>query len=132
MIQGLWDFLFNAIIDFRLCDADADTYKYDSMTALLARWEKSKKDKHGNHCQNQRKMFLTFVNSVEGVLVMESLVVLSQLSQVMVEKREDPLLQIQEWVKGCIKIAVARSYSRMIRGARLPSPLREREPDWDL
>ena len=57
---------------------------------------------------------------------------ISQLSRVVVEKREKHLLQVQGWVNGHIAIAVASSYSRMISGARLPSPLRGQEPDWDL
>ena len=101
------------------------------MTSLLARWEKIKKDKHGKHCHKQRKHFLLFALSVDGMLGREALVVLFQLSQFMEEKREEPLFQVRGWVKGHITIAVARSYSRMIRGDRLPSPLQEREPDWD-
>ena len=38
MIQGLWNRQVNAIIDVNLGDTDADTYKYNPMTALLARW----------------------------------------------------------------------------------------------
>ena len=61
----------------------------------------------------------------------EALVVLSRLILVMVEKSEEPLSQVREWVNRRIAIAVVRSYSQMIRGSRLPSPLREQEPDWD-
>ena len=61
----------------------------------------------------------------------EALVVLYQLSRVMSEKREEPLFQVRWWVNVRITIAVAKSYSRMIRGARLPSPLQEQEPIWD-
>ena len=57
MIQGLWDRQVDAIIDVKLRDADADTYKYEPMESLLARWEKLKKDKHGNHYHNQRICF---------------------------------------------------------------------------
>ena len=39
MVQDLWDHQVNAIIDVKLGDADADTYKYEPMAALLARWE---------------------------------------------------------------------------------------------
>ena len=49
----------------------------------------------------------------------------------MAEKREEPFLQVRRWVNGHIAVAVVRSYSRMIRGAWLIIPLREREPDWD-
>ena len=36
MIRGLWDRQVNPIIDVKLGDADADTYKHDPMTSLLA------------------------------------------------------------------------------------------------
>ena len=83
MIQGLWVCQVDAIVEVKLGDADADTYKYDPMTSLLARWENIKKDEHGKHCHDQRKQFLPFVLSVEGILGREALVVLSQLSRVM-------------------------------------------------
>ena len=43
MIRYLWDRQVDAIIDVKLRDADADTYKYEPMTSLLYRWEKIKK-----------------------------------------------------------------------------------------
>ena len=38
MVRGLWDRQVDAIIDVKIGDADADSYKYEPMTALLARW----------------------------------------------------------------------------------------------
>ena len=38
MIQGLWDCQVDTIIDVKLGDSDTDMYKYEPMTALLARW----------------------------------------------------------------------------------------------
>ena len=60
----------------------------------------------------------------------EAPVVLSQFSRVMAEKRDKPLSQVRGQVNGQISIAVARYYSLITRGARLPSPLWERDPDW--
>ena len=77
VIQGLWDCQVDAIIDVKLGDADADTYKYEPMTALLARWEKIKKEKQGKHCHNQQKHFLPFVFSVDRMLGREALVMIS-------------------------------------------------------
>ena len=131
MIQSLSNHQVDSIIDVKLEDADADTYKYDPMTLLLARWEKIKKDKHGKHCNDQRKLFLPFIISMDGMLWRSYLVVLSQLTLAMAEKREEPPFQVQGWVNRCIEIAVERSYSQMIRGAWLPSPLWEQEPEWD-
>ena len=129
MVRGLWDRQVDTIIDVKIGDADADSYKYEPMAALLSRWETIKKDKHGKHCHEQRNFCSPFVLSVDRMLGRKALVVLSQLSRFMAEKRDKPLSQVRGWVNGQIAIAVASSYSKMIRRARLPSPLREREPD---
>ena len=65
MVRVLWDIQVDDIIDVKLGNADADTYKYDPMTYLLARWEKIKKDKHVKHCHDQWKHFFPFIISVE-------------------------------------------------------------------
>ena len=74
--------------------------------------------------------FSLFVLSVDGMLGREALVVIYPLSRVMAEKREEHLSQVRGWVNGKITIAVTRSYSQVIRGAWLPSPLWEWEPGW--
>ena len=58
MVRGLWGCQVNNTIDVKLGDADADTYKYEPMPAILDRWEKIKKDKHGKHCHHQRIFFV--------------------------------------------------------------------------
>ena len=61
----------------------------------------------------------------------EALVVLSNSSQLMAAKMEESILHVQVWFNGLIKIAVARSYSHMICGYRLPNTLQNRDPDWE-
>ena len=55
MVRGLWYRQVDAIIDVKLGDADADTNKYELMTAVLAKWETIKKYKHGKYCHDQQK-----------------------------------------------------------------------------
>ena len=55
MVRGLWGRQFDAIIDVKLGDADADSYKYEPMTSLLARWKTIKKNKHNKNCHEQQK-----------------------------------------------------------------------------
>ena len=93
MIQGLWDLQVKSIIEFKLGDTEADSYKYEPMSALLARWEMIKTDNHGKHCHNQRKKFSPFVLSVDGMLGRKYLVVISQLSQIVAAIRGEPLLK---------------------------------------
>ena len=87
MIRGLWCCQVESIIDVKLGDADADSYKYEPMAALLAQWKMIKNNKYGKHCHDQRKYFSPFVLSVDGMLGRKALVVLSQLIRVMAEKR---------------------------------------------
>ena len=75
---------------------------------------------------------LSLVLSVDVMLGREALVVLLQLSRVLLEKREKLPFQLQGWVNGKIILAVARTYSQIIRGAWLPSPLWDQEPGRDL
>ena len=49
----------------------------------------------------------------------------------MAVKMEEPISYIRGWVNVWITIAVARSYSCMIHISQLPSPLLDREPDWE-
>ena len=60
MIQGLCDRQADSITDVKLGDADTDSYKYDPMAALLARWETIKKDKPGKHCHNQQNFSVCY------------------------------------------------------------------------
>ena len=81
MIRGLCDQQAYAIIYIKIGDADADSYKYEPMVALLAWWETINKQNHVKHCHDQQKYFSTFVLSDYFMLGRESLIVLAQLSQ---------------------------------------------------
>ena len=94
IIQGLWDWQVKSIIDVKLGDADADSYKYEPMEALLVQWETINKGKQINHCNDQQKEISLSVLSVYVMLVREVLVVLAQLSRVLVlpKKRRDKMV----------------------------------------
>ena len=78
---------------------------------------------------NRKK--IPFVLYVYGILGKEVLVIPVNLSLLMAEKMEEPILQVRGWVNGRTEIAVARLYYRIICGARLPSPLQDRDLDWE-
>ena len=86
MSRGLWDRHTGAIIDVKLVNSDADAYIFDPMAEIQTWWEKIKKDKHGEHCRDQRKYFFPFVLSVNGMLGRESLVVVVNLSRLVAVK----------------------------------------------
>ena len=62
MVRGLWDRQVEAIIDVKIGDIGADSYKYEPMAALLDRWEMINKEKHDKHSNDKRKKFTVFLS----------------------------------------------------------------------
>ena len=87
------------------------------MGKLLADWEKTKKDKHGQACFDQRRHFYPFILSVYGVMGKEALVVLAILSRLMAAKLDEPIFHVTDWVNRRIEIVVVILYSRVLHGA---------------
>ena len=77
-----------------------------------------------------KETFYQFPLSVDGMMGKEALVLLTNLSQIMAAKMDEPISHITGWVNGWIAIVVARSYYRVLRRALSPSPLRTWEPEW--
>ena len=91
LIRGLQDRQTDSIIDVIIGNNDADTYRFDPMSELLAKWEKTNKDKHGKHCNEKQKHLYLFVISVYDTLGRESLVVLANLSRLMTAKMDESI-----------------------------------------
>ena len=72
-----------------------------------------------------------FVLSVYGMIGKESLFVLTNFSQLVASKMEEPILHVQRWINGWITIVVEILYSRMINGSFLPSSLWDKDTDWE-
>ena len=70
-----------------------------------------------------------FFLSVDWIMGKEEILVLSTLSQIMAAKMDKPISYVTGWVNVRIAIVVVRSYSRVLRGAQSPSPLRTQEPE---
>ena len=80
----------------------------------------------------RNEIFSLFILYVDGIIGNEALVVITNLIWLMEEKTEEPILQVRFWVNGWTAIVVAKFYSHMIRGDCLPSPLQDRDKDWEL
>ena len=75
------------------------------------------------------EFFSPFVLSVVCMIGKEALVVLANLSRLMAAKMEETILHVQASVNSWIGIAFAILYFHIIRGACLPSPLWDRDPN---
>ena len=69
-----------AIIDVRIGDADANSWKPLTMHKLLEGWEKLKKDNNRKACYNQRRKVYPFVLSLDRTMGKEALVVLANVA----------------------------------------------------
>ena len=65
--------------------------------------------------------------SVDGMMGKEAQVLLATLSQPVPAKMEEHILQVKDCDNGRIIIAAARSYSRVLCGAQVPSLLQIQE-----
>ena len=59
LIQVLWYLQYNSTINVKIGDTDTYSYRFDPMSVLLAWWDKIKRDKNGNHRNDQRKQFFS-------------------------------------------------------------------------
>ena len=57
-----------SIVDVSFGYSDAGTYKKEGMDTVFSRWEEIKKEKRGQNCYNQEKLFHLFVLLVGGML----------------------------------------------------------------
>ena len=89
-----------------------------------------KKDDHGKHCYDQWKHFHSFFfswwNSRERSPGHTPAIELNHYKE-----KDWPFFHVRVWINFQMKISLVISYSRMICGSRLPSPLRDRESYWD-
>ena len=109
---------------------EAENYVKDRMDTLFTRWDQITRDKTRRNCHKQRKFFSLFVLSVDGILGKDAQEILATLSQIMATKMEEPTLHVKFWFNDQIAVVAASSYYWIIHGARFPSPLRTRDPDW--
>ena len=109
IILGLCERQTDAIIDIKLGDADAETYRYEPTHKLLYCWGEINKEKYVKNCHKQRKLFYLFTLLLDGVLGREILVVHVNLSRIVSVKMNESLSHVLGWIIGQIAITIASS-----------------------
>ena len=61
----------------------------------------------------------------------EAQFILANLSGLMAEKMDEPILHVKFWYNGRTEISVVSSYYRVLHRSHITSPLRNQEPDWE-
>ena len=118
MIRGLWQTGTECIIDVRVTDTDAKSNLSSPPATVLAKHERQKKKKYLANCLEQRRTFLPFVASTDGLLGFEAKNLLKQISNKLVDKWQQPYSVVRGMLNARISLALVRSQSFCLRGAR--------------
>ena len=129
-VHGFWTRGATAIFDVRVTDVDAASNVRIAPARVLARQEKEKKQKYLPACQGPSRSFTPLVFSTDGMLGKEAKSASRRLASLLAGKWKRPFSQMCGFVRSRQSIALVRSTSLLLRGARNSLP-RSRGPVWD-
>jgi hypothetical protein len=131
LIQGFWARGTDAIIDVHVTDTDAKYYRSKDPHNVLAQHEKEKKWKYLASCTVQRKHFMPFVVSTDGLLGHEATELLKRLSLHLADKWQQPYSVIHGFVNAQISIAIVHATHLCLQGSRVSLSKTSRRPLWE-
>ena len=121
LIKNLWARQQDTILDIAVIDTDAKTHSTQDPLKVLERVAKQKKAKYLKACFDQRRTFVPFVVSVDGLISKEAQTQLQRLSAILAEKWERPYSVVCSYVRAQMSFAILRATHRCIRGSRIPA-----------
>jgi hypothetical protein len=131
LIRGFWARGTDVIVDVRVTDTDAKSYRSRDPHKVLASQEAEKKKKYLQACLEQRRHFTPFVVSTDGLIGQEAGELLKRLSLRLAEKWERPYSVVRGFVNARMSIAIVRATHLCLRGSRVPLSQISRRPLWE-
>ena len=129
-IRGIYESQMEAIIDIRFGYDDAETYNKEVIDTFFLSGKKLRRTITVSTAMINRNK-ISDILSVDGVVGKDSQVVIAALSRLIAANMKEPISHIKGWVNSWIAISVVRLNSRMFHVYQVPSPLHNREPDWE-
>ena len=117
-VHGLWEKGSDCILDIRITDTDAKSYQNISSSKVLERAAKVKKDKYLIACLERRRTFMPLVYSVDGMACKEALAFEKRVASLLASKWNRPYSEMVGFVRGRMSLAIIRSNTMLLRGAR--------------
>ena len=109
------------IFDISICDTDCRTYRNQDPARVITNREKAKKKKHLKACEERRRSFTPLVFSVDGLHGSEAKAACKCLAAKLASKWKRPYSDVCGYVRSRISVALVRSASLCLRGARDPT-----------
>jgi hypothetical protein len=131
LVRGLFQRGMDCIIDVRVTDLDAKSYRNQDPAKVLANQEKQKKSKYLQECLQQRRAFVPFVVSTDGMLGYEANNLLRQVSRKLANKWRLPYSKVCSIVRTRVGIAIVRATHLCLRGSRQPASQISRKLLWE-
>ena len=132
LIRSFWENGTDTIIDVRVTNLDANTYRNKAPMKALAEQEKQKKKKYLEACLEQRRHFTPFVVSTDGMIGKEGKALLKNLASRLAEKTGKDYSEVCGYVNARMSIAIVRATHLCLRGSRVPtSQMSNRRPQWE-
>jgi hypothetical protein len=128
--HGFWRRGMTTIFNVRISDTDAASYSGLDPRKVLARQEKSKKEKYGPPCADRRRHFTPLVFSVDGLLGDEAQAASKRLARALSVKWKRSYSELCGYVRSRLSLALVRSTSMLLRNPR-ESAARNCAPSWE-
>ena len=116
-MHGLRERGSGCVLDIRITDTDANSYKDISSSKVLERAAKAKKAKYLQACLDRRRSFKPLVYSVDGIACEEAKAFEKRIACLLAEKWDRPYSEMVGYVRGRMGMAVIRSNTVLLRGA---------------
>jgi hypothetical protein len=127
-VRGLFTPQRDAILDIKVADCDAASYRATPFAGVLVGAEARKRRKHGDACRERRWDFAPFVVALDGALAPAAEDIVRRIVRRSVAKTGRRASVIAGAVKAAIQMAVLRGASLCFRGARS----RIEAPRWEV
>ena len=131
LIRGLFQRGTDSIIDVRVTDLECKSSRNTAPDKVLKKHERQKKAKYLQACLKQRRSFVPFVVSTDGMLGYEANNLIKRLAQKLAEKWNLPYSQVCGLVRARVSVAIARTTHMCLRGSRIPASKTSRRVQWE-
>jgi hypothetical protein len=131
LIRGLFERGTECIIDVRVTDLDCKSSRNTDPDKVLKRHERQKKAKYLQACLKQRRSFVPFVVSTDGMLGYEANNLIKRIAGMLAEKWDLPYSQTCGLLRARVSIAIARATHLCLRGSRVPASRISHKVQWD-
>ena len=122
----------DVIIDVRVTDTNANSYRSQDPHKVLAMQERERKKKKYLQSSLKQRMYLTpFVISTDGLIRREAGGLLKRLSLQLAGKWERPYLVVCDFVSARMSITIVRATHLCLQGLQSPLSQISSRPQWE-